>query len=282
MSDILHNSPLGKTSVYSSEYDPSILFAIDRQPKRDELGIHNNKLPFYGRDLWYAYEMSWLTPSGKPAVRVVQFDIPCDSPCVVESKSFKLYLNSFNQTRFDSIHDVEQALLCDLSNAVRAQVKVKLMTVDDFQERNVDNVPGVNIDDLDIAVDCYEYDPNLLADNSADLVVNTTNVVSETLNTHLLKSNCPVTGQPDWATLVISYRGSAMDRKALLKYVCSFRSHCGFHEQCVEQVFMDLQKHYQPEILTVYAQYLRRGGLDINPWRSTLDVNPEALRFIRQ
>ncbi|WP_067519094.1 NADPH-dependent 7-cyano-7-deazaguanine reductase QueF [Endozoicomonas ascidiicola] len=278
MSDALHASPLGKNSGYKSEYDPTTLYPIERREKREELGISRDTLPFFGRDLWYAYELSWLNASGKPMVRVARFEIPCDSPCVIESKSFKLYLNSFNETRFDSEHDVEKALICDLSNTAQAQVSVMLMTIEAFEDRGVDSTPGVNIDDLDIAIDCYQYNPDLLAGS----VPNDGEMINETLNTHLLKSNCPVTDQPDWGTLVISYRGQAIDREALLKYICSFRNHQEFHEQCAERVFVDLQKHYKLDVLTVYAQYLRRGGLDINPWRSTLDVNPEALRFVRQ
>ncbi|MFK0574070.1 NADPH-dependent 7-cyano-7-deazaguanine reductase QueF [Endozoicomonas sp.] len=282
MSDVLHASPLGKTSEYKSEYDPSLLFSIERKEKREELGIHQDDLPFYGRDLWYGYELSWLNSSGKPVVRVAQFELPCDSPCLIESKSFKLYLNSFNQSRFDSDEQVLGRITLDLSTVAKVAVSVRLFTIEQFETRGFDQAPGINIDDLDIAVDCYQYNPSLLAGLAGKSVEASGEVVSETLNSHLLKSNCPVTGQPDWGTLVVSYRGEPVDHGALLKYICSFRDHQEFHEQCVERVFVDLQKYYQLEALTVYAQYLRRGGLDINPWRSTLNAKPEVLRFIRQ
>ena len=275
MSDVLHASPLGKSSAYKSEYDPSLLFPIQRQEKRAELGIKESGLPFHGRDLWYGYELSWLNAAGKPMVRVAQFELPCHSPCLIESKSFKLYLNSFNQSRFDSAAEVERLLIQDLSAVAGAPVAVRLFTIDEFEALSFARTPGNNIDELEITVDCYQYAPSLLG-------AGTGKVVTETVNTHLLKSNCPVTGQPDWGTLVVSYRGEAIDHGALLKYVCSFRDHQEFHEQCVERVFVDLQKHYQLEELTVYAQYLRRGGLDINPWRSSKDIKPDALRFIRQ
>ena len=277
MNTVLHASPLGKASEYKSEYDPSLLFPIERQEKRDELGIDQSQLPFYGRDLWYAYELSWLTAQGKPVVRVAQFELPCDSPCLIESKSFKLYLNSFNQSRFASAAHVAERLTADLSAVAKAPVKVQLFTVDEFAARGFDAAPGISIDELDVEVDCYQYNPSLLAHDNTDA-----ELVSETLHTHLLKSNCPVTGQPDWGTLVVSYRGQPIDRAALLKYVCSFRDHQEFHEQCVERVFIDLQKHYQLAELTVYAQYLRRGGLDINPLRSTVVAASAPLRFIRQ
>lgn len=279
MSDVLHGSPLGKSSEYKSEYDPSLLFPIERKEKREELGIDQNDLPFYGRDLWYGYELSWLNLSGKPIVRVAQFELPCDSPCLIESKSFKLYLNSFNQSRFDSAEQVENLLIQDLSAVAKAPVSVRLFTIDEFETRAFDHASGINIDELDVAVDCYQYDPSLLARSDSEF---SSEIISETLNTHLLKSNCPVTGQPDWGTLVVGYRGESIDHGSLLRYVCSFRDHQEFHEQCVERAFVDLQKHYKFEELTVYAQYLRRGGLDINPWRSTLNSLPERLRFIRQ
>ena len=283
MSDVLHASPLGKDSEYKSEYDPSLLFPIERKDKREELGIDPDNLPFYGRDLWYGYELSWLNLSGKPVVRVAQFELPCSSNCLIESKSFKLYLNSFNQSRFESAEQVADHMAQDLSAVAKAPVAVRLYTIDEFESRAFDRAPGTNIDDADISVDCYQYDPTLLARSSIDQEpASDDGLVSETLNTHLLKSNCPVTGQPDWGTLVVSYRGEPVDHTSLLKYVCSFRDHQEFHEQCVERAFVDLQKHYKFEELTVYAQYLRRGGLDINPWRSTLEIQPLPLRLIRQ
>lgn len=283
MSDVLHASPLGKNSDYKSAYDPSLLFPIERRDKRKELGIDPDNLPFYGRDLWYGYELSWLNLSGKPVVRVARFELPCSSPCLIESKSFKLYLNSFNQSRFASAEQVADCIARDLSAAAKAPVAVRLYTIDEFEARAFEPAPGINIDEADVIVDCYRYDPTLLARTSTgNKSAADDGLVSETLNTHLLKSNCPVTGQPDWGTLVVSYCGEQIDHASLLKYVCSFRDHQEFHEQCVERAFVDLQKHYRFKELTVYAQYLRRGGLDINPWRSTSDSKPGALRLIRQ
>ena len=283
MSNTLIGSQLGKISNYKSEYDPLLLFPIERKEKRKELGITNTQLPFFGRDLWYGYELSWLNLSGKPVVRIAQFELSCDSPCLIESKSFKLYLNSFNQAQFEDARQVESVLVKDLSAAARAEVSVRLYTISEFQERAFDTALGINIDELDVTVQCYSYNPSVLADKSSgSQEESSSQVVTETLNTHLLKSNCPVTGQPDWGTLVISYRGEPINRKMLLKYVCSFRNHEEFHEQCVERIFIDLQTHYHFEELTVYAQYLRRGGLDINPWRSTSNNKPLPVRFIRQ
>ncbi|USE35654.1 NADPH-dependent 7-cyano-7-deazaguanine reductase QueF [Endozoicomonas sp. SCSIO W0465] len=283
MSDVLHASPLGKNSVYQAEYNPSLLFPVERKDKREALGIDPDHLPFYGRDLWYGYELSWLNRSGKPVVRVAQIELPCHSPCLIESKSFKLYLNSFNQSRFECAEQVADRLTEDLSAAAKAPVVVRLYTINEFETRAFDRAPGINIDELDVAIDCYQYDSSHLAKSPAgSKTVPSGNAISETLHTHLLKSNCPVTGQPDWGTLVVSYRGEPVDHASLLKYICSFRTHQEFHEQCVERAFVDLQKHYRLETLTVYAQYLRRGGLDINPWRSTVNMKPELLRFIRQ
>ena len=274
MTDVVQASPLGKTSEYICEYTPELLFPIPRQGKRDELGIAYGQLPFAGRDLWYGYELSWLGPKGKPEVRVAQFELPCESECLIESKSFKLYLNSFNQSRFDNDSVVQALMTKDLSTAAQAPVTVTLFTLDEFEAKSLQKAPGINIDGLDVEIDNYGYAPEVLAPAGGK--------TSETINSHLLKSNCLVTGQPDWGSLVVSYTGDAIDHASLLKYICSFRQHQEFHEQCVERVFADLQQRFEIEELTVYAQYVRRGGLDINPWRSTTSELPEALRFVRQ
>ncbi len=273
MNDVV-DSPLGKFSHYKVDYDPELLFPLLRQEKRDELGIEESQLPFYGRDCWYGYELSWLSLKGKPEVRVVRFDIPSDSKYLIESKSFKLYLNSFNQSRFDSADTVRSYLEKDLSAAVQKPVLVTLFTVGAFEQFGIQTAPGVCIDDLDIEITTYQYNPELLASAGGQ--------VSETLCSHLLKSNCLVTGQPDWGSLVIHYEGEAIDRASLLRYICSFRQHQEFHEQCVERIFVDLQQRFSLSLLTVYAQYLRRGGLDINPVRSTEARLPDPVRFIRQ
>ena len=274
MSEEVEASPLGKSSEYKAEYDAGLLFPIARQEKRDELGITEEQLPFYGRDLWYGYELSWLGPKGKPEVRIVQFEIPCESRCLIESKSFKLYLNSFNQTRFDRADTVQSYLERDLSKAVEAPVQVTLHTLSEFEAKGIQTTPGLCVDDLDVEIDTYQYDAGLLQSAEGE--------IEETLCSHLLKSNCLVTGQPDWGTLVISYKGEAINHSSLLRYICSFRQHQEFHEQCVERIYSDLQKRFKLDSLTVYAQYVRRGGLDINPWRSSDKCNPEPLRFARQ
>ncbi len=274
MTKPLDQSPLGKTSAYETRYNPGLLFPVSRASKRDELGIDEHDLPFYGRDLWYGYEVSWLNLQGKPVVRVAAFTLPCESPNLIESKSFKLYLNSLNQSRFEHDKAVQALLTQDLSEHAGAPVTVHLMTIADFEAQGIQPAPGLCLDALPVTVDQYHYNPALLqSDNEYR---------SEVLFTHLLKSNCLVTGQPDWGTLVVEYSGEGINHDALLRYVCSFREHHEFHEQCVERIFMDLSTFFELEHLTVYAQYLRRGGLDINPWRSMKDHLPAPLRFIRQ
>ncbi|OED40570.1 NADPH-dependent 7-cyano-7-deazaguanine reductase QueF [Endozoicomonas sp. (ex Bugula neritina AB1)] len=274
MTVVIETSPLGKSCQYKAEYAPELLFPLPRKEKRDELGITESQLPFHGRDLWYGYELSWLGPKGKPEVRIAQFEIPCESRCLIESKSFKLYLNSFNQTRFDDAVAVKHCLEKDLSEATEAKVLVTLFTLPEFEQLGIQSVPGICIDEQDVEVTTYQYNPDLLASREGQ--------ITETLCSHLLKSNCLVTGQPDWGTLVISYQGEAIDHGSLLQYICSFRQHQEFHEQCVERIYSDLQKRFKLSSLTVYAQYVRRGGLDINPWRSSESKSPEALRFVRQ
>ncbi|WP_330924751.1 NADPH-dependent 7-cyano-7-deazaguanine reductase QueF [Candidatus Sororendozoicomonas aggregata] len=274
MTEPLDQSPLGKKSAYESQYNPNLLFPVARADKRDELGVDENNLPFYGRDLWYGYEVSWLNLQGRPVVRVAAFTLPCESPNLIESKSFKLYLNSLNQSRFEHDDAVHTLLTRDLSERAGARVIVHLMTIADFEAQGIQPAPGLCLDALPITIDQYHYNPALLQSDH--------DYRRELLCTHLLKSNCLVTGQPDWGTLVVDYAGEGINHASLLRYVCSFREHHEFHEQCVERVFMDLSRCFDLERLTVYAQYLRRGGLDINPWRSTEDHLPAPLRFIRQ
>lgn len=270
-------SPLGKSSAYVSVYTPSLLFPIPRLPKWQELGLDATALPFHGVDIWNCYELSWLTPSGKPEVAAVEFVFPIKAARIVESKSFKLYLNSFNQTVFRDRQEVQQTLETDLSVAAQGPVMVRLLSMQQLHLGGVLPLAGYCIDDLDVAIDSYEYDPSLLALSLPHVDV------TEQLCSHLLKSNCPVTGQPDWGSLQIDYRGPQLDRAALLRYLVSFRQHADFHEQCVERIFMDLRRLLgEGSELTVYARYLRRGGLDINPYRSTQPGMPENLRLARQ
>lgn len=276
MNEFDANLPLGKATVYKSEYDPGLLCPIPRQFKRDEIGLPDD-LPFHGVDIWNAYEISWLTPQGKPVVAMGEFRIPCESANLIESKSFKLYLNSFNQTRFDDFESVRALLSQDLGGAAGAPVDVRLICAAEFAGESFATLPGHCIDDLDIKIENYALDPDLL-EGAAD----PQQQVAETLHSHLLKSNCLVTSQPDWASVLIRYEGAKIDHEALLRYLISFRQHNEFHEQCVERIYTDLMRFCQPQKLTVYARYTRRGGLDINPYRSNYEYEVENLRLARQ
>ena len=269
------NSLLGQATPYCREYDPTLLFPIPRQEKRDELGFNLECMPFQGLDIWTAFEVSWLTLKGKPNAVIAEFAFLADSPNLIESKSFKLYLNSFNGTRFESQEEVEALLTKDLSLASGGAVDVMIRTLG-FDESLQGNLPGENLDDLDVEITEYQLNPALLRTES------TADIVSETLNSHLLKSNCLVTDQPDWGSVVIRYEGVQIDHESLLKYLISFREHNEFHEQCVERIFTDIMQQCRPERLTVYARYVRRGGLDINPYRSNFEDEFDISRSIRQ
>ncbi len=271
----LHQAPLGKETQYPDQYDPTLLFPIPRAIGRSQLALQ--PLPqWYGADIWNAYELSWLNPKGKPQVAMARFIFDAAAPNIIESKSFKLYLNSFNQTRLDSTEQLLAHLQQDLTAASEAAVSIALIEPADFEHQTIQNLDGTLIDELDVAPRQYEPDAHLLQCNPET-------VVHETLVSNLLKSNCPVTRQPDWASLQISYEGPAINHASLLEYIISYRNHDGFHEQCVEQVFCDILKHCQPAKLLVYARYTRRGGLDINPWRSTSAISSlPASRQARQ
>ncbi|MBL4610199.1 MAG: NADPH-dependent 7-cyano-7-deazaguanine reductase QueF [Pseudomonas sp.] len=270
-------SPLGKSSAYVSVYTPSLLFPIARAPKWQELGLEADDLPFHGADIWNCYELSWLTPSGKPEVAAAEFVFPLKARRIVESKSFKLYLNSFNQTVFRDRAEVLRTLESDLSVAAQGPVMVRMFTMGQLHNAGMAHLPGECIDDLEVSIDRYDYDAELLA------LADAGGYARETLHSHLLKSNCPVTGQPDWASVVVTYAGKRLDHAALLRYLVSFRQHSDFHEQCVERIFTDLLPLLgKGAELSVYARYVRRGGLDINPYRSTAASFPENLRLARQ
>ncbi|WP_095157894.1 NADPH-dependent 7-cyano-7-deazaguanine reductase QueF [Pseudomonas sp. Irchel 3E13] len=270
------HSPLGKSSEYVSTYTPSLLFPIPRTAKWAELGVSAETLPWHGTDFWNCFELSWLLPSGKPVVAIGEFAIPADSPNIIESKSFKLYLNSLNQTAFDSPQALQACLEKDLGAAAGKPVSVRIRTLGDVEKEGVAGLPGQCIDELDVSISNYEQpQPELLR-------CNTDKVVEQTLHSHLLKSNCPVTGQPDWGSVVVEYRGPELDAASLLTYLISFRQHADFHEQCVERIFLDLKRLLDPQHLTVYARYVRRGGLDINPYRSLGPVSPDNRRLVRQ
>ncbi|WP_312833593.1 NADPH-dependent 7-cyano-7-deazaguanine reductase QueF [Comamonas sp.] len=276
-------SPLGQRSAYIDQYDPTLLFPLPRQAKRDEIGLQPDKLPFFGADLWTAYEVSWLNLRGKPQVALVSFTIPCETPNIVESKSFKLYLNSFNNSRFGSANEVRSKLLADISEAVwrgapyQASVGVQMIDPEVFDTLPLQELDGLNLDRLDIDCEHYQPQPQLLRAAFDEAPV------TETLCSRLLKSNCLVTGQPDWGSVRISYTGPAIDQERLLQYIVSFRNHNEFHEQCVERMFVDIWKHCKPIRLTVYARYTRRGGLDINPLRTSQPMAlPANIRTARQ
>lgn len=270
-------SPLGQPVSYRDAYAPELLFPISRQLKRNELGLMPGALPFVGEDLWNAYELSWLNPRGKPVVALATFVVPASSPRLIESKSLKLYLNSFNQTSFADTASVREIIAGDLSAAAGAPVTVSLGALSGRPTRHFDLPPGELLDELDIAIDTYTPQPGLLhlAPGGEE--------VSELLYSHLLKSNCLVTGQPDWGMLAVRYAGPRIDHEALLRYVVSFRDHNEFHEQCVERVFCDVLAACKPARLAVWARYTRRGGLDINPFRATPgEAPPDNLFEIRQ
>jgi len=269
-------SPLGKSSAYQTQYAPDLLFPIARQQKRDELGL-TGTLPFFGVDIWNAYELSWLNMRGKPQVAIATITAPADSPNIVESKSFKLYLNSFNQTRVAGTDALLALLRDDLSGAFGAPVHITLTRPEDYGRLKMGELDGILLDRLDVEIDQYTPSPQLLSANHTD------GAVEETLVSHLLKSNCLVTGQPDWGTVQIRYVGPQIDQEGLLKYLIGFREHNEFHEQCVERIFVDVLRQCQPSKLAVYARYTRRGGLDINPWRANFSTgHPSNVRGARQ
>lgn len=264
-------SPLGKTSQYSQSYQPQLLFPIDRQQNRQLLP--GGQFEGFGLDLWTAYELSWLNLKGKPLVALGEFRVPADSPCLIESKSLKLYLNSFNQMRYADMAQVQQLMAQDLSRAAQAEVEVRLWSLDQAPLQ-LESPQGICLDDLDIAIDCYQPTPALLQAGQGRM--------KTCFYSHLLKSNCLVTGQPDWGSVFIDYQGPALVPESLLAYLVSFRQHQEFHEHCVERIFTDLSQAFQPEYLRVEARYLRRGGLDINPVRCTEPTQAYSRRLIRQ
>jgi 7-cyano-7-deazaguanine reductase len=276
------HSELGKVSAYKDRYDPSLLFSLPRAPKRAEIGLQG-AVPFTGADFWTAYELSWLNPRGKPQVAIAHVTVPCETPNIVESKSFKLYLNSFNNTVFADAQAVQDRLRADLSEAVwrgaerQGTVGVRVLTPDMFGQEKMHELEGLSLDRLD--VECTDYEPApqwLQADHSQA-------VADEVLVSDLLKSNCLVTGQPDWGSVRIAYSGAPIDQAGLLRYIVSFRNHNEFHEQCVERIFMDVWTRCRPTKLSVYARYTRRGGLDINPWRTSHpQTPPPSVRTARQ
>ena len=269
-------SQLGKASSYTDQYDPSLLFAIPRADKRAELGVADTP-PFFGADMWTLYELSWLNLRGKPQVALAHITVPCESPHIVESKSFKLYLNSFNNSRFLDAREVRERIRADVSAATGVGIGIKTIGPELFDREPVHEMDGLNLDRLD--VECLHFTPApelLFAEFDEP-------PVTETLTSNLLKSNCLVTGQPDWGSVQIAYSGPAINQEGLLQYLVSFRNHNEFHEQCVERIFMDVWSRCKPIKLSVYARYTRRGGLDINPFRCSYPAQlPQNVRTARQ
>lgn len=267
---------LGKPTAYRDHYDARLLQAVPRSMNREPLGLYPDSLPFHGADIWTLYELSWLNDNGLPQVAVGEISLNASSVNLIESKSFKLYLNSFNQTPFTDWETVRNTLQRDLSDCAQGDVSVALSSIDQVEGSLIARLDGECIDHQDIRIDNYAF--------NADYLLNAvgTQQVEEQLVSHLLKSNCLITNQPDWGSVQIRYRGGQIDREALLRYLVSFRHHNEFHEQCVERIFNDLMRYCRPESLSVYARYTRRGGLDINPWRSNVDFVPSHGRLARQ
>ena len=272
----LKSLKLGQKTEYASQYDRTLLQPVPRALNRDGLGITQNQPFTIGADIWTAYEISWLNEKGLPQVAIADIYLDYQSQNLIESKSFKLYLNSFNQSKFADFNAVQQTMQRDLSECAQGDVKVRLNPVEVYDSQKIDHLQGDCIDEQDIEITSYEFNADWLKDCVSD------EIVEEKLVSHLLKSNCLITNQPDWGTLHIHYVGNKIDHEKLLRYVVSFRQHNEFHEQCVERIFCDLMHYAKPEKLTVYARYTRRGGLDINPFRSNFENLPENLRLARQ
>lgn len=272
---ISNESELGKKSNYESAYNPNRLYPISRVGKRQEIGINPDALPFYGIDCWNHYEVSWLNDKGKPMIGIAEIIYDCRSSNLIESKSLKLYFNSFNNTKLTSITELQLIVKRDLEKCIESDVEVRIVSPDNAPSFNIQPLTGQSIDDLDVECSVYVVEPEYLKVED--------NEVSEILYSDLLKSNCLVTNQPDWGSVQITYTGKKINREGLLKYLVSFRNHNEFHEQCIERIFVDIMNQCKPTSLTVYGRYTRRGGLDINPYRSTEPNNfPGNLRLIRQ
>ena len=266
-----NESPLGKSTDYAEQYDPDLLFPIARADSRVPLGL-TFSLPFDGSDLWTAWEVSWLNAAGLPQIASASLQVPCDSPNLIESKSLKLYLGSFAMTPFESAQELTARINADLSACCGSPVKFRLHS--STSEVAVQDFAGTCIDNIDTRINVFNVDAGLLANAAGES--------TETLYSHLLRSLCPVTNQPDLGSVLVRYSGPRIDPAALLHYIVSFRQHNDFHEACVERMFLDIAERCRPERLTVYARYQRRGGLDINPFRSNFEDSPPSMRLPRQ
>lgn len=264
------HSSLGRPVDYPTRVDAGLLFPIERERQRRGLLPAGAPLPFHGADLWTAWELSWLDRRGKPQVAVARIEVPAVAPAICESKSLKLYLNGYAFERFDDAGEVQVRIETDLSALCGAAVRVELVAGDAIETLQVASLPGRSIDGLEIAIDaCAGPAPELLR-----CVGDGSDEVEDALATRLFRSRCPVTGQPDWADVLVAWQGPAIDPAGLLRYLVSFREHQGFHEQCVERIFLDILGRCRPASLTVLACFTRRGGIDIAPWRSNDPRHP--------
>jgi 7-cyano-7-deazaguanine reductase len=274
----LEHAPLGKNSQNPNQYSPDLLFPISRDENRAKLGIQSQSLPFFGVDIWNAYELSWLNAKGKPQLAIATFMVPANSPNIIESKSWKLYLNSLNNHRFHSNDELIDTLKKDLSKAAGATVTVQLHSPESQSASGMKELSGKLLDRLDLEINPSQKPTSDLLSSDPSL-----GLVEETLVTHLLRSNCPVTGQPDWASVQINYVGPTINEEGLLRYLIAFREHQEFHEHCVEKIFVDIKNKCRPSKLSVYARYTRRGGIDINPFRADYNAEwPDNKRHSRQ
>ncbi len=267
--------PLGKPTDYPDEYSPQVLFAVSRSEARKALELGDD-LPFQGADVWNAWELTWLEPSGKPLVATAVITVPADSVNLVESKSLKLYLNSLAMSRYASSEEIAATISRDLSGITGSEVDISILPANESSTAQIASLPGDCIDDLEVQIDVS------VGVDAATLRNTGEGSIEEELHSHLLRSNCPVTHQPDMGSVLIRYRGPAIDRESLLRYIVSFRQQHDFHEACVERMFLDIKTRCGPDRLTVYARYNRRGGLDINPFRSDFETTPENIRLWRQ
>lgn len=255
--------PLGQVSAQPDRYDPSVLVPVPRSLARSAEGV--DALSFTGHDVWNAWEISWLNPGGCPEMRIGQLVVPAQSPNLVESKSLKLYLNSFANERLSETA-VQSRIEADLSACIGVRVGWTLFSIHDPRYQT-QSVSGICLDTIAIDLEIDRPDPAVL--QVMDSPSNNT-----TLWTDLFRSNCPVTGQPDWATVVVQYSANVTVIPAtVLAYLVSYRLHTGFHEACIERIFCDLRQLLNPDELIVWAGFLRRGGLDINPVRSLVTTN---------
>lgn len=270
---MIEQSPLGQKTVYTETYAPELLFPVPRSLGRDKIGF-KEVLPFDGEDIWTGYELSWLNPKGKPVIAMAEFRFPALSLFIVESKSFKLYLNSLTQSSFESVEEVRALIEKDLQAVTQADVKAELFLPGEYRQKDLHSFSGVCLDKQDISASVYQVDRSLLFTHPEK--------VDETVYSDLLKSNCLATGQADWGSVFVHYCGDLIDHEGLLQYIISYRRHSGFAEHCVESFYKDIWDMCRPEKLTVYVRYTRRGGLDINCFRSNFEQAPANLRHYRQ